>query len=113
MQKRLEIQEDVGVSEVRGLLEIWNLCTAGFWISLTVLCLHVSMSIPTVSGLLPPTSYIFCSGSLGQVPLHVLWPMVTCEDGGMTSGWWFVCCFLLFPFQWWVRPESVFFGSEK
>lgn len=28
------------------------------------------------SHLLPPTSYIFRGGSLGQVPVHVLWPTV-------------------------------------
>lgn len=71
------------------------------------------MSIPTVSRLLPPTSYTFCGGSLGQAPVHVLWPAVTHEHGGMTSGWWFFYRFVLFPFQWWVRPESVFFGSEQ
>lgn len=58
--------------------------------------------------------------------LHLLWRFFragscpcavancgTHGDGGMTSEWWFVCGFFLFPFQWWARPESVFLSSEQ
>lgn len=119
MQERLQRLEMVEVHEVIGLLEtekLWgNLGSAGLW-SHGVFFLH-ALSIPAVSRLLSPTSYIFAVVLRGRIPVCMRWPTMTCmrTEGWrlVMPGWWVSSCFVLFPFWGWVRTAGVFFGSEQ
>lgn len=55
----------------------------------------------------------------GRVSVLTLWSSMTCtrtERWHLSAPGWlmlFFCCFVLFPFRWWVRTAGVFFGSGQ